>query len=192
MTDDFDPGHITDGVHPGTAGVNPSSTEPRVGPISNPHSVPSKTIRELIAENVNRYAHQDDNAVAWRTLKEISGMGDKARHLLLPLVAAEAARIRRQPVRQIEDRTLKAMKDRAPVDVVGRLTPELRRLANQPLKHGEETTWGQATVDQHRERIAWFEQHIAGCERTLALHRLVLDTLVSAGVDRLDDIRDAA
>lgn len=145
---------------------------------------------DLINQNCERFAHQDDATVAWRVLRDINGMTDEARTMLLPLVTAEVGRARRSSVRTVERHVFAHSSRRRPVVVTGRITPELRQLANRAFRLGDgtETSWGTATRAQHQQRIAWYERHIAGCEQTLAHHREVLAALEAAGAECLNDL----
>lgn len=58
--------------------------------------------------------------------------------------------------------------------------------------NGARVRWWDATIEQLRERRAFFLRHIAGCEATLALLDQAIAALETTGAATLADLREAA
>jgi hypothetical protein len=57
---------------------------------------------------------------------------------------------------------------------------------------GTETTWGAATIEQHRQRIAMLTANAAGVVETAARHEAAVRMIEQAGVTCLADLADAS
>lgn len=64
------------------------------------------------------------------------------------------------------------------------LTEELLESAFA-LGNGERVTWGQATIDQHTQRIALLTGNIAGNIETAARHQTAIDMIQEVGAENL-------
>ena len=51
-------------------------------------------------------------------------------------------------------------------------------------------TWGEATIEQHLERIAYLSKLQSGITDTIARHQHAVDVLVDAGADCLNHVTD--
>jgi hypothetical protein len=61
-----------------------------------------------------------------------------------------------------------------------------------PLGDGTRVAWGQATVDDHRQRVAFLAAMRDGITNTIASHLDAVDAIEAAGVSCLDEIDLAA
>jgi hypothetical protein len=61
-----------------------------------------------------------------------------------------------------------------------------------PLPDGTRTTWGAATVDQHRARVAMFEGQAVAAVESAARHRKAIDALHSSGASCLAELAERA
>lgn len=70
----------------------------------------------------------------------------------------------------------------------------LAALFNTPFKLGENrtTSWGQATVEEHRIRIAFLEVMRNGIDRTISHHRRAIEVIEDAGVTCLQEVLDSS
>jgi hypothetical protein len=55
-------------------------------------------------------------------------------------------------------------------------------------QNGIRVTWGQATVDQHKERIRMLQGQIFGTQATIRRHEIAIEVLEQSDADCLDDI----
>lgn len=89
------------------------------------------------------------------------------------------------------DRELRTQVRSVSIDHAARLqmrwTPELRRTAFQ-LGDGTNTTWGRATLTQHRERALMFDSQATTAIEGSSRHRAAVADLTDAGVDTLDEL----
>ena len=53
-------------------------------------------------------------------------------------------------------------------------------------------TWGEATIEQHLERIAYLSKLQSGISDTIARHQHAVDVLVAAGADCLSHVTEEA
>ena len=60
------------------------------------------------------------------------------------------------------------------------------------LGDGRQTTWGQATIEQHRQRADALIGQGMGTLQTAALHEAAIEMIQANGVERLSDVRVAA
>lgn len=60
------------------------------------------------------------------------------------------------------------------------------------LPSGVRVSWGDATVEQHQQRIDWLSNQIAGISATIARHQQAIDAIVEAGASCLNDIEELA
>ncbi len=118
----------------------------------------------------------------------------KARTLLVPIIAEALLMHRRNDTRTVERSV--------PISAVlaGETSLDVRRSRLQqtvPLVSGGSLTgkrvrWGDMTVEQHRERIAFLNRHIKGVQRTIGEHEQAVAAIEAAGVSCLNDLEAAA
>lgn len=60
------------------------------------------------------------------------------------------------------------------------------------LGDGNKVTWEQATVEQHRARVAYLTKIRDGIDRTIAQHLAAIEALEASGASCLGDIQEAA
>lgn len=69
--------------------------------------------------------------------------------------------------------------------------PDLRRLLDQSFSldgRGASTTWGAATVEQHRQRIAYLAKKREGITETIGQHEQVVQLCLAHGVSTLAQV----
>lgn len=69
-------------------------------------------------------------------------------------------------------------------------TPQFRRLFSEEFHVGDgsRTTWGKATIDQHRFRVQFLTNQIDGLIATRARHEWAVQILEETGANCLEDI----
>ncbi len=99
------------------------------------------------------------------------------------LLVSESSRLSRQATKNIEK-----------IAFAGP-TPEARNAAREAMCRdtfvvgdGRTVRWGEATVDDHRKRIALLESLRSGIARTISFHEEAIAAITQAGVTCLDEV----
>lgn len=141
------------------------------------------------SEWLESFAEYDDHGKAAAAALDDLHIRGRARHLLFPIMQEAFLMHRRTGTRRVERAT--------PVREVfsGETSLERRtdRLARWfPVGDGRRVFWGEATVNDHRDRIRFLRDHIAGVERTISEHEEAILLIESHGVSCLNEIEGAA
>lgn len=146
----------------------------------------TKNVYDIIREAIDAAPELSDQSIAINVLATV-GVNGRASMTLTPVVAAAVETLRRAPVRQTERRVFgQARTLGETVDVVAlraELSAEFFSLGD-----GRRVRWGEATVEQHRERIDLLEKQIAGIRYTVDAHAQAIVEIEAAGVSCLDEI----
>lgn len=122
-------------------------------------------------------------------LGDLGRLSAIARERLFPIVRTALSHHRRATGRDIERRSpLRQVFD-------GPTPLELRRERLEstfPIGDGRRIAWSTATVDDHRARIEYLREHIAGVEHTIREHETAIDLITAAGVTCLAEIESVA
>lgn len=149
------------------------------------------TIYDLIREEAENHAELSDESVAILVLKRLKVPASTS-IVLTPVVSTAVEMVRRQPVRNAERSAFKKITNAlgSAVDVVAMRAA----LADETfaLGDGRRVKWGEATVEQHAERIVMLEKLVAGTQRTIEQHRDAVEMIEVAGVACLNEIEVAA
>lgn len=111
---------------------------------------------------------------------------------LLALLAREIAGAQRQVVATVEAAAFRAASasPKAAIESADRLTA-FRPLLAARIKLGDGSggvTWGQATVAEHQQRIAFLAKLRDGIDQTIERHREAIALLSESGAACLDDL----
>jgi hypothetical protein len=140
------------------------------------------TLSELIHEAIEKHPTMTDAALAGIVLHDRRA----TRAVLTPLVTDEVRRLRRTQTRRIEQHSFPRP------SMVGESTlAERARLLRKTFSipgTGRRVEWGKATVEDHRTRIAWIENHIGTLRETIARHEWAIKMIEEAGVTCLNEV----
>lgn len=136
---------------------------------------------------------EDPVAVARRLVASVAKVD------LVPLVADRVANEQRLVARQVEAEAFAVPFRAAVAGPAGQLlkrapaydvTDEFRALFRQQFALGDGTAvaWGQATVEQHEQRLAWLYRHRDGVNQTIARHEAAVRLLRESGASCLEDL----
>ncbi len=111
----------------------------------------------------------------------------RAREYLWPLITNECERIERERVRSVEAESWgKVRRNGRPASV---LADRAKLFAETfPLGDGTRVSWGDATADDHRKRIAMLERLHNGIAATIGRHVEALELIEAAGVRCLNEL----
>ena len=111
----------------------------------------------------------------------------RAREYLWPLIANECERIERERVRSVEAESWgKVRRNGRPASV---LADRAKLFAETfPLGDGTRVSWGDATADDHRKRIAMLELLYNGIAATIGRHVEAVELIEAAGVRCLNEL----
>lgn len=111
----------------------------------------------------------------------------RAREYLWPLIANECERIERERVRSVEAESWgKVRRNGRPASV---LTDRAKLFTETfPLGDGTRVSWGDASADDHRKRIAMLERLHNGIAATIGRHAEAVELIESAGVRCLNEL----
>ena len=153
-----------------------------------------KTIYERISEAVN--SHPETNTEELAT--EI--YGNVTKKDLRPLLFTEVRRRQRLDVQHLERSTIedliaKSQQDKAykppplPKIDAATLIQRFSELFDQKLsidQLGHATTWGQATIDEHKSRVAMLTSNRVALDANIERHRLAIRLLQETGSPSLE------
>lgn len=146
-----------------------------------------RTIRDRVPADFDG----DARTLARQILAELLERPKVAAEVLLPLVAAEVDRTIRERVRITEAEVVTSIVRRSRRN--GRPAVDRKALflrASIALGDGTRITWGEATAEQHLQRIAMLEGQMAGVAVTAERHRIAVAAITEAGVSCLNDLPD--
>lgn len=131
----------------------------------------------------------DDDGVAAGLLLAQLRVNAKATDALRPVIAHAIGMSRRAEVRSVERRAPRRGLGSSFDSVQARKEMAEAFFA---LGDGTRVRWGEATVAQHRQRIAMLEKMRAGLSETVARHEAAISEIEAAGVSCLDEIEEVA
>ena len=142
-------------------------------------------LRTRIDTLLGKHPDYDDETIAKTVVHGIRTRADLA-ELTMPLVVEQVANLRRRDTRTRERRVFEAAG--GPVEPA----TELRELLDRSmmLDDGRLVGWGEATIDDHRARIAYLQRLVDGIERTIAVHRVAIATIAAAEASCLAELSD--
>ncbi len=136
-------------------------------------------LQELIGEHWS-----DDPADTAAAVMKAPGVVKEWRTLFFPLVRDECRRRAREVARQIEQTPAGTEEKTTPSPAASRLG-----LLETSFYTGSlYVTWGEATIADHEDRIAFQQAFVVGLGRDMALHRQAIADCRAGGVERLDDL----
>ena len=143
------------------------------------------TYREWLAQ----FDHEDHGKAAVEALDDLGRLSGRARELLLPIVTEAILMERRKAVSLVERSV--------PVSMIFNGETSLGQRAKRleqtfALGDGRRVSWAEATVPDHRERIAYLEVHMRGVMMTVSRHSEAIEAIEAAGVSCLAEIGVAA
>ena len=146
------------------------------------------TLYDYIEKAVEATPNLSDENIARKVLKEI-GVATPQAMILLSAVASVVESWRRAPVRAIERKVFRRNGGEA-IDVAACRVD----LADETfaLGDGRRVSWGEATIEEHRERATLLRKHLDGVHRTLEAHLVAIAAIEEAGVKCLNEIPEAA
>lgn len=151
------------------------------------------TLHEIIRQELATHNDANDYDIAV-TIREQMTEDD-----MLRLLVAEVGHIRRLRSLSIER---KAFEHSSSTPTTDNMTTQLRRTTNistllqfAPLyderfvtARGVWVTWGQATIDDHRARIALLNKQITGIQQTVTQHETAIELIRTQGGTCLADV----
>jgi len=142
------------------------------------------TLRDKIVKALDPDPDVDAGLVAENLLGQVT----KAE--LLPLLVDEVERVQRTRVRLVERRAFGQSVGGSAAVVSQRARPRLTEVYGEvfALYDGRRVSWGEATVEQHRERVERLRIQRQGLTRTIERHEEAIRTCEEHGVDRLLDV----
>lgn len=145
-----------------------------------------ESLSEVIASVLESAPDAIDESVAEAVLDKIQVRG-AAKRLLTPIVANHVADRRRAEVHVIERATRRGG---VAVDALD----ARKRLLDQRFALGDGTfvLWGDATEEQHLQRIGFLTTSVVGLQRTIGLHEDAVEQIRTHGVSCLREIEEAA
>ena len=162
-----------------------------------PSPVVTLSIRDRIRAEFDFDPKATDERVAERVLRDVT------KYDLLPLLVQEVGIVSREEVRRREKAVIPHIVARfrpapriqtSPEEQRARvhaLRPsQVHKLRRSDLDLGDGTTvsWGQATVEQLKRRVAMIDQHTKGLAETRELIVGVIETLEQTGASCLDEL----
>lgn len=112
---------------------------------------------------------------------------------LFPLLVEEVEAHQRRRVRQVERRAFGQSGGGTAPSLVERSRPRLAEVYGEvfALYDGRRVSWGEATVDEHRQRLERLRVQRHAISRTIERHEEAIRLCEEHGVDRLADIGGA-
>lgn len=116
---------------------------------------------------------------------------------LSPLIVDEINRLRRMRVRGMERGVFARLDAIAPLVALPAVSmsakdrvDQLRSILRESfaLGDGSNVTWGEATLEQHRERIRVLQDQRNGIDKTLGHHARAVSILIETGASCLDEV----
>lgn len=137
----------------------------------------------LFSEIHDRLGLADPDAAAAAMVADLK-LSARQREALFPLILAECESIERARVRAVEQAVAPRVGRR--VDPTGERAALLAETF--ALGDGSRVSWGEATVEQHEQRIAMLARLRDGIDATIARHRAAVEGIRAAGVKCLADL----
>ena len=146
------------------------------------------TLREKIMKALEADPDVDAGLVAENLLPQVT------KRELLPLLVEEVESHQRRRVRMVERRAFGESGSGVSRSVAERARPRLSEVYSEmfALYDGRRVSWGEATVEQHRQRIERLQLQRQSIGRTIERHEEAIRLCEEHGVDRLADIDEAA
>lgn len=140
-------------------------------------------LRGFIAEN------EDDNAAAFAFLESLH-VRKSAVEVLMPIVVNAVADVRRVETHATERSVFGAGSARRTLGEVLDSVADRKRLLDEKfwLGDGRSVMWGDATVEDHRARIALLEKQVVGLSDTIDRHRQAIVEIEANAVTSLNEI----
>ena len=145
------------------------------------------TLREKIMKALEADPAVDAEMVAENLLPQV------AKRELLPLLVDEVESYQRRRVRQVERRVFGQPPSGSP-SMTDRARPRLSEVYGEMFStyDGRRVSWGEATVEQHRQRVERLRMQRHAIGQTIERHEDAIRLCEEHGVDRLIDIDAAA
>lgn len=139
----------------------------------------------LVSSYTNTY--DDDTEAANHLLTDLE-VSARARSALFMLIVGACQHRRRAETVTVERAARKTL--RRTLGVTHDTIQARKQLAEEffALGDGRRVRWGEATVEEHRQRIEMLERMRAGLADTVALHAEAIAAIEAAGVVCLDEI----
>lgn len=143
---------------------------------------------ETLSEWVEANPNQDAQTLASKIIDKLPT------EELVRLVAEEIDHIRRMKARVAEAEAFRSFR---PSIKPGRVERKqhinagaFRAVIGSTFKvgNGVEVSWGQATIEQHEQRVAMLERMRNGLDDTIRNHKATIAAMRDAGVNCLDDL----
>jgi len=149
------------------------------------------TLKQLIHEALEGTPDGDPHVIA-RSIRRRVPTED-----ILNLIAREVEWTQRGLARLVEQEGMASFRSRfsgQPLPPMPGVDPSLRALFRSSfhLGDGSSVSWGDATVEQHEQRIAFLEKQLDGISRTVTKHREAIKVINEAGAMCLNDLGEAA
>lgn len=148
------------------------------------------TIREELEKALLAMPDATDNDLARSLMRRLKP------ELLLPLLEAEIARLRRSDVRRVEQEAFAELFQKARIKAA---TPDpefenYKVLFREKFALGDntETLWATATIQQHVQRIEMLKKMRNGLDATIARHQTAIALIEKHGVTCLAEIDEHA
>ena len=148
------------------------------------------TLKKLIHAALEETTDGDPHDIARRIRMKVSPED------ILDLLAREVEWTQRGLARTVEHEAMSAFRSHfsGPLPPLPRVDPGLRALFRTAFSLGDGTSvpWGQATIEQHEQRIAFLALQRDGLNRTIAQHQEAIRVISEAGATCLADLEQAA
>lgn len=149
------------------------------------------TLKQLIHEALERTPGGDPHDIAKRIRKKVPEDD------ILRLIAREVEWSQRRLVHRAEEQTMAAFRSRfsgRPLPPLS-IDPGLRALFRTSFRLGDgagAVVWGDATIEDHTQRIAFLSKQRDGIDQTIGRHLAAIELIREAGVTCLNDLIDQA
>lgn len=135
-------------------------------------------------------ADVDDDVTATELLFDDLGANPRTRTALFGLVLQAIRHERRHLTRNVERAARVETRNGLGVSHDAVLARKELREQTFALGDTQRVRWGEATVEQHRQRIEMLDAMRLGLEKTIARHAAAIEQIQAAGVTCLDEIED--
>lgn len=148
-------------------------------------------LKQLIHEALEEAPDGDPHDIAKRIRRRVPAED------ILNLIAREVEWTQRGIARLVEQQGMAAFRSRfasTPLPPLPGVDDGLRALFRSTFHLGDGTsvTWGDATIEQHEQRIAFLSIQRDGITRTIDQHREAIRAIQAAGTSCLNDLQDKA
>lgn len=164
--------------------------------------LPGRNVRDLIRSELDRDRDQDDDVIASRVLYAVSK--EDLRPLVLDAIGVAKREITRAQERRSLGRLIEAVRPlpryvhkddlltakARQKAILDDLRPDWSKLRKESLDLGDGTSvrWGEATIDQLKQRLTMLRAQVRGITTTIVQMEAVIAAMQEAGVERLDDL----